>query len=107
MPHHVVVLKYLAYTDARFRSIDKREDLREMTFSILSNGPGEFEGDGPIFYVQAWNPEDELLFVLPASGLKITPDRPGPLIFHGGRAAHASIPVISGIRYLLIGFSIV
>jgi len=39
-PYRVVVFKYMAYTDARFRSIDKREDFKEMTFSILLNDPG-------------------------------------------------------------------
>ena len=106
-PYRVVVSKYAGDTDTRFRSIDTHEDFGEMTFSILLNDPGEFEGGGTIFYGEAWNPKNDTIFALPARGLTIAPKRPGTLIFHGGQVTHASIPVNSGIRYLLIGFSTV
>jgi len=106
-PYRVVVSKYAGGTDTSVRSIDKHEDYGEMTFSILLNDPGEFEGGGTIFYDDAWDPKNDTIFALPARGLTIAPKRPGTLIFHGGQVTHASIPVNSGIRYLLIGFSTV
>lgn len=70
--------------------LEKHKDGSFISFNILLNNDKDFEGGGTLFELDDTN--------------MIIKSTKGDLIIHRGDISHAGLKIISGVRYVLVGF---